>query len=136
MILQVGVKAFLRNKDGRFLLLKRSEEKYKNVSDCWDIVGGRIEPGSGLIENLKREIFEETKLELKSVPRLIYAQDIILKDKEKHIVRLSYVADIEGEPELDLSENVEYKWLSLKEIKDHDCLDKYVKEIVSGNMLA
>lgn len=52
--LQVGVKIFLKNKDGKYLLVKRSPEKYKNVRGDWDIVGGRIEMGSTLIENLKR----------------------------------------------------------------------------------
>jgi hypothetical protein len=31
MNLQVGVKAFLKNNKGKYLLIKRSAEKYKNV---------------------------------------------------------------------------------------------------------
>ena len=53
MILQVGVKIFLKNKEGKFLLLKRSSEKYKGTKGSWDIVGGRIDIGSKLMENLK-----------------------------------------------------------------------------------
>ena len=51
--LQVGVKVLLRNKKGEFLILKRSSEKYKLVKDGWDIPGGRIEPDTGLVDNLK-----------------------------------------------------------------------------------
>jgi ADP-ribose pyrophosphatase YjhB (NUDIX family) len=134
IILQVGVKAFLRNKEGKYLLLKRNMEKYKGAKGSWDIVGGRIDPGSSLIENLKREIKEETQLNLISEPRLIFAQDII-PNNEKHVVRLTYVTRIEGEPVLDLSENIEYKWLSLEEIKNQEDLDVYVKEIVQKGTL-
>src|SRR6185369_14466721 len=95
--LQVGVKIFLRNADGKFLLLKRNPAKYGQVRGEWDIVGGRIDPGSKLIDNLKREVREETKLEIVSDPKLIFAQDII-PNEEKHVVRLSYVGDTTGEP--------------------------------------
>jgi 8-oxo-dGTP pyrophosphatase MutT (NUDIX family) len=136
MNLQVGVKAFLRGPDGKFLLVKRSSEKYKNTKGTWDIIGGRIEPGAALLENLKREIKEETQLDLVSEPKLMYAQDIIPEGGERHIVRLSYVADISGEPILDITENVEYVWLSLDELKKQDDLDVYVKEILEKGLLS
>ncbi len=100
MILQVGVKAFLRNKEGKYLLLKRNMEKYKGAKGAWDLVGGRIDPGAPLIENLKREVREETQMEIISEPRLIYAQDI-LHFIDKHVVRLTYIADSKGEVVLD-----------------------------------
>jgi ADP-ribose pyrophosphatase YjhB (NUDIX family) len=129
MILQVGVKAFLRNKDGKYLLVKRNPDKYKSVKGDWDIVGGRINPGTSLIANLKREILEETSLKIISEPVLIVAQDII-PNSEKHVVRLTYTCECIGEPILDLSENIDYKWLSINEMKSLKDLDVYVKEIV------
>lgn len=134
MILQVGVKIFLRNPDGKYLLMRRSPEKYPGVKGEWDIPGGRINPGSLLIENLRREVMEETQLEITSQPKLIYAQDII-PSEEKHVVRLSYVGDTKGEPILDTSENVEYQWLSLEELKHHENVDIYVKEIIDKGYL-
>ncbi len=61
MNLQVGVKALLKNSAGKYLLLRRNPEKYPEVGATWDIVGGRIDPGTPLFENLKREVYEETK---------------------------------------------------------------------------
>ncbi len=133
MILQVGTKAFLRNKEGKFLLIKRNTEKYKNAKGNWDIVGGRIEPGTKLLENLKREVKEETQLDIISEPKLICAQDII-PNNERHIVRLTYIADVEGTPMLDTSENVEYKWLTFDEIKVQEDLDIYAKEIIDKGL--
>src|SRR3989338_2218494 len=124
MELQVGVKIILRNKEGKFLLLQRNLEKYKEIkrNDSLDIVGGRITPGTPLLENLKREVFEETQLNLEKEPKLIAAQDILRPDK--HVVRLTYIGEIEGEPVLD-HEHVGYKWMTAEEIRTEEGLDQY-----------
>jgi ADP-ribose pyrophosphatase YjhB (NUDIX family) len=136
--LQVGVKALLKNKDGKYLLIRRSPAKYPEAPNRWDIVGGRINPGESLLENLKREIKEETNLDLMEEPRLVAAQDIInVRGHEKrHVVRLTYVGNIEGEPVLDTEENVEYKWLTLEEIAEIEDLDVYFRELLDKNMIA
>ena len=54
--LQVGVKTLLKNKEGKYLLLKRNMEKYKNARGSWDLVGGRIDPGTELLEKFKARI--------------------------------------------------------------------------------
>jgi len=64
MELQVGVKVLLRNREGKYLLWRRSLIKYPNIGHKWDIVGGRINPGIALLDNLKREVKEETNLDL------------------------------------------------------------------------
>lgn len=128
MELQVGVKILLKNKDGKYLVVCRSAEKYPEVGAKWDIVGGRINKGSSLIENLKREVMEETSLEIKGEPKLITAQDILKTDK--HVVRLTYLGFADGEVKLS-DENSEYKWLSLEEVSVLEPIDKYFKEVIS-----
>jgi ADP-ribose pyrophosphatase YjhB (NUDIX family) len=118
MELQVGVKVLLKNKEGKFLLLRRNPKKYPEVGAKWDIVGGRINPGSPLMENLKREINEETGLDLTAHPKLIAAQDI-LSVPGRHVVRLTYIGEIDGEPKID-EEHLEAKWFSAEEIKALD----------------
>ncbi len=132
--LQVGVKILLKNKENKYLLIRRSKEKYQNVKGEWDIVGGRIDPGSKLLDNLKREVYEETKLNILNEPTLICAQDII-PNEERHIVRLTYTGEVEGEIELDLSENVEYKWLTFDELSKQENLDIYFEEIVDKGLI-
>lgn len=134
MTLQVGVKIFLKNSENKYLLLKRNSNKYPKTKGVWDIVGGRINPGSKLIDNLRREVREETQLRITSDPVLIYAQDIILNEK-LHVVRLTYVGETTGEPKLDIEENIEYRWLSLEEIRALGDLDIYVAEILERNLL-
>lgn len=129
MILQVGVKILLKNTEGKYLLVRRSSEKYPEVGAVWDIVGGRIEIGTPLLENLQREIFEETKLELVGEPKFIAAQDILKTDK--HVVRLTYVGEAQGDVILD-EENTEYKWFSREELDQIEALDSYFKEVLKN----
>ena len=132
MELQVGVKILLRNEEGKYLLVRRSLEKYPEVGDHqWDIVGGRIDPGFPLIDNLEREIKEEVGLVLEKEPRLIAAQDI-LRIPGRHVVRLTYVGEIHGEPKLDPDEHSEYGWFTLHEMKSLEGLDLYFKEVLNS----
>ncbi len=135
MELQVGVKAVLRNSEGRILLLKRSSKKYPEIGPKWDIVGGRIEAGFPLIDNLKREIMEETRLVLTEEPALVAAQDI-LRINGRHVVRLTYVGRIEGDPVID-DEHEDAKWFDISEIRklSEAQLDIYFKELVDKGII-
>jgi ADP-ribose pyrophosphatase YjhB (NUDIX family) len=133
MELQVGVKILLKNSEGKFLLIRRNPKKYPEVGPKWDIVGGRIEPGSPLLENLRREIKEEIGLDYKEEPVLVGAQDI-LRVPGRHVVRLSFQGQIDGEPKLD-DDHLEAKWFTLEEIKalPEAELDIYFKELLDKN---
>ncbi len=133
IILQVGVKIFLRNKSGTYLLLRRSQARYPNIKNFWDIPGGRINPGTPLFENLKREVEEETKLEIAGTPKLIAAQDII-RGTEKHIVRLTFIGETSGEPVLN-EEHTEYKWLALSDMLHVKELDEFTREIIEKDLV-
>ena len=128
MELQVGVKILLQNKDGKFLVLLRSAEKYPDAGAQWEAVGGRINPGFSLMENLKREVREETGLEITGEPKLIAAQDIVRP--HKHIARLTYTGFADGEVKLS-DEHTDFKWLSFPEIKKLYPIDKYLEEVLT-----
>lgn len=137
MILQVGVKALLKYRDGKYLLLKRSNEKYKKiVKGGWDIPGGRIMLEAGLIENLRREIKEETDLELNGEPKLVLAQDIFSKSEktgeDKHVVRLTYLGEAKGDIKLDVAENTDYMLADIDEMKGMGDLDPYLKAAIES----
>ena len=127
MELQVGVKILLKNSEGKYLLVRRNPKKYPEVGPKWDIVGGRINAGTSLIENLKREIKEEVGLDYQGEPKLISAQDILKPDK--HVVRLTYIGDQDGDPKID-EDHLEAKWFTGEEIKNLENLDSYFKELL------
>lgn len=88
------------------------------------------------MDNLAREVREETGLSITSTPRLIGAQDIFV-GSERHVVRLTYTAHAEGEAVLDLSENTDFKWCSFDELCEEELLDTYVRKLIeSGNLHA
>lgn len=134
MILQVGVKILLKNKDGKYLLARRNPKKYPEVGAQWDIIGGRIEPGTPLLENLAREVKEETDLDLVGGILLVAAQDII-RLPERHVVRLTYLGTIDGDPKVD-EEHLEAGWFSGDEIKNlGNDLDAFFKELVDTKII-
>lgn len=134
IILQVGVKILLKNSEGKYLLIRRSLVKYPEVDNRWDIVGGRINPGTPLLDNLKREVKEETNLDLIGEPRLIGAQDI-LRIAGKHIVRITYLGEASGDIKLDTSENDDYKWYDFEALQKVEGLDKYFRELLENGIV-
>ncbi len=130
MELQVGVKVLLKNPEGKYLLVRRNPKKYPEVGPKWDIVGGRIDPGAPLLENLKREVREEVRLDLAGEPTLVAAQDI-LRVPGRHVVRLTYAGSAAGEPQID-DDHLECGWFTLSELKtmSEADIDIYFKELL------
>lgn len=79
------------------------------------------------MENLAREIKEETGLDLVKEPRLIAAQDILRETF--HVVRLTYRGEIEGDVKLS-NEHAGFRWVTLEELKILEPLDSYVKKLL------
>jgi putative endonuclease len=138
--IQVGVKVLLASETGRFLFLRRSQEKYTDVTELWDIAGGCIDPGERLVDNLYREVLEETGLEVIGDLFLVAAQDIMPRN-DLHVVRLTYIARVSnGKIELS-DEHVDYRWFTLAELDMLEGLDSNfvkilpkIKEIVAGKV--
>lgn len=83
-----------------------------------------------LFENLKREINEETKLQITKPPRLIFVQDIF-HEGEKHLVRLTFLSDenILSNPTLS-EEHSDFIWLDKNKALILEGLDPLIKEVL------
>ncbi len=124
---QIGVKAIIE-KDNKILLLKRSE-KYEHLTDCWDIPGGRINFGEDPEEGLKREIKEETGLQLKEIKQILDASTVF-KNEEKHIVRITYLCTVEeGKHEIS-HEHTHLEWIPKEKMKALEYKDTLLKKTV------
>lgn len=130
MKLQVGVKALIENSEGKYLFMRRSQTFESENKAHWDIPGGRIEPEEELLEGLKREIQEETGLTLQGTPTLLAAQDIFVSSADLHVVRLTYVAQAEGEPQLS-NEHEEHAWMSIEQAIAAN-LDPYLATVLAN----
>ena len=130
MKLQVGVKVLIQNDNGDYLFLKRRKALEHGGPDTWDMPGGRIDSHESLMDALKRELAEETSLELVGEPRLLAAQDIIVEQKDLHVVRLTYTGKAKGTIKLS-DEHVAFQFMSANEIrKSDDKLDPYLAEVL------
>lgn len=65
-LFHLGVKALIRNEDGKLLLLKinPAELRGHEGASYWDIPGGRIHRGDTAETTLRREVKEETDLDV------------------------------------------------------------------------
>ncbi len=125
---QIGVKAIIEE-EGEILLLKRSE-KYEHLKNHWDIPGGRIKFGEEPEEGLKREIEEETGLELKEIKQILDACTVF-RNEEEHIVRITYLCAVKDSKHTKIShEHVHMEWVPKEKLRELQIEDKLLKKII------
>lgn len=96
-------------RDGDLLLAKRANQPKQGE---WDLPGGFIEPGEVVTEGLRREIREETGLELENLRRLHQAAGDYAG---KPTLNFIYTATATGEP-LAGDDVAELAWFPLSEL--------------------
>src|SRR5579885_3383319 len=65
----LGVKALIHNLEGKLLLLQAPKEK----GAYWDVPGGRIQKNESLENALKREVYEETGIQITRIKPFVMA---------------------------------------------------------------
>lgn len=100
-------------KKNNLLLLRNNFEDPKHGGDFWFTVTGSIEKGENEEQAIKREVKEETNLEINEIFDLNWAS-IYEWNKEEHFEKNFIVFVKNGEVKLS-EEHVEYKWLDFKD---------------------
>ena len=115
---EVGIVACLDDEQ-QFLILRRSP--MDNRAGQWTMPGGHIDPEDGSVEaGALRELREEANLMCK-VTDLIYLG--APKKKKYYFLTLKWSAEVKIDkpnPKTDEIEHDDYKWATIKEIKDID----------------
>jgi 8-oxo-dGTP pyrophosphatase MutT (NUDIX family) len=137
-------------KDGKYLITQRSLDK-KAFPGKWTVPGGGLETDDytntspsteagqwyfALEKSLRREIKEETNLEVEEVKYLLDLT-FIIPDGTPAIVLSFYTNYKSGEVKLD-KDNIAYAWVTYEEAKQYNLIDgileeiKMVDEIIKG----
>ncbi|OGZ34328.1 MAG: hypothetical protein A2Y98_00270 [Candidatus Portnoybacteria bacterium RBG_19FT_COMBO_36_7] len=127
-------------KDGKYLITKRSLQK-KAFPGKWTVPGGGLEISDyinmpknkdtqwyfALTNSLRREVLEEVNLEIKN---LNYLLDLtFIRPDGIPVLVLSFWAFYKsGKVKLD-EDSVDYKWVTLKEVKKFDLIAGIWEEI-------
>ena len=103
--------------DGRIFVQRRSPER-RLFPNCWDIVGGHVEPGETLDEALAREVAEETgwtvSVVLGQTGEYRYTGDDGLERLET-----DFLVRVDGDlsrPRLEAGKHTEYRWLTAADL--------------------
>ncbi|MCF2129465.1 NUDIX domain-containing protein [Strepomyces sp. STD 3.1] len=114
------VGAVILNQKGRAFAQKRSPER-RLFPDCWDIVGGHVEPGETLLDTLVREAREETGWRLRQVRRLLGITTWTGDDGDglRHEADYLVAVDVDGDldhPALEWSKHTAYDWFGPEDL--------------------
>lgn len=113
-----AVGALVLNQQGRAFAQKRGPHR-RLFPDCWDIVGGHVEPGEGLIDALAREVEEETGRPLRRVRRLPATSTWTGDDGDGMRHEADYLVDVDGDldrPALEWSKHTVYDWFGPEDL--------------------
>jgi len=124
MINKKNVSALILYND-TFLLTKRSllEDFLPGV---WEMPGGKLEKNEDSMQALKREIMEETGIEISSNNKIteIDSENYIIKSKKndeyKNVTEATYLIELDSLPNVILSEeHSEYAWINKKDFDSY-----------------
>ena len=111
-VITVGALIFNETRD-KVLMIRT--HKWSNL---WGIPGGKIKFGEALADGLRREINEETNLDITDLEFVMVQDCIHSKEfyRDAHFVLLNYTCRCVGEPKVKLNREArEFRWVSLEE---------------------
>ena len=111
MEIMIGVGAVIKDKAGRILLVRHVPQRGGFWQGKWICPGGELEYGETIEQGIKREVKEETNLEIRLTTPLI-PFDRLVKEGEGvklHVIYIDYLAELIGgelEPRGDIGEAI------------------------------
>ncbi len=112
----VAVTAVIRNEDGKFLVLKRSEREVAHPGK-YTFPGGKVEGNESIEEALAEEVHEETGLTMKPGKILLKDASFVRPD-DQTVKVLSYFVEVEDAAPVVISDDfTDFRWVDLAELQ-------------------
>lgn len=129
------VGAFIFNEKGELFLMKSLKWKDKYVCP-----GGRVEIGETREEAVRREVKEETNLDIKDIKFITVFDAVDLKNtytkSDSHLIFHNYQAKTDKTDKARLNEEAtDYKWLKPSEWLKRKDVEKYTRDTVENYLL-
>ncbi|MFC0507117.1 NUDIX domain-containing protein [Micromonospora costi] len=105
--------ALVVHDDGRIFFQRRSPDR-RLFPNCWDIVGGHLEPGEDVETALRREVTEETGWTVAQVLAPVGEYRYVGDDGLER-VESDWLVRVDGDlarPALEAGKHTEYRWLA------------------------
>lgn len=117
-------------RDGDLLMVKRGNDPGRGL---WSLPGGRVEHGEYLADALRREVAEETGLDV-TVGDLVGIFEVV---GDPHFVILDFFARAEGEvaPVAGASDVDEVRWVALDRMGELDCTPRFLETLKGWGIL-
>lgn len=109
------VAAIIKHRN-KILCVQRGENKFEYISKKYEFPGGKMEAGETKIETVRREIFEELKMEIEVQEEFLTTTHTYPDFK---ITMHSFICSCIS-PELTLTEHIDFKWLEKEELEAID----------------
>ena len=133
----VTVVAVIHDNDGRVLVLKRRGDEVV-YPDMYTFPGGKIEGFESVEETLRREVLEETGMQLK-LGKILLKDKTIMRPDGQVSQSFSYLCEVEDTENVHISGDfTDYKWIRLNDLVDiphvgiEEELEKAEKILQSG----
>jgi mutator protein MutT len=118
-------------KDGKAVIVKRANDPYKGQ---WSIPGGRVELGESLAEAVRREMYEETGLEVQVGPLIDVFERLQREDGRVryHFVIIDYLCTAVGGALSAGDDAEDAAWVTSEELERYDIRESAVRVIRKG----
>jgi ADP-ribose pyrophosphatase YjhB (NUDIX family) len=117
-------------KDGSLLMVQRANEPY---AGAWSVPGGTLEHGEYLTDAVRREVMEETGIDVEVGDLL----GILELWRDPHYVILDYVATPVGDAEPRAGDDAsDVRWVPLEEIPTMECTPLFVETLRGWGVLS
>jgi len=135
----IAAKAIIKNKEGKILVLRQSYEKTVDGAGQYHPPGGIVEPGETLHETIKREVMEETNLQIE-IRKLLSVEEwhVNIRGDDCYFVGVFFECGLKGGNfNTDNIETSGFAWIGPDDIDKYEILQpskKVIAEVLAGHL--